>query len=72
MAVDEAFGGRRAAAAPVPALNVVPQSLQNFAPGLFVAPQFGHPVANGVPHSLQNFAPSSFGDAQFGQITALL
>jgi hypothetical protein len=43
--------------------------LQNLAPGLFVAPQFGQPAVSGAPQSLQNFAPASFSDAQLGQIT---
>jgi hypothetical protein len=57
-----------APAATVP--SDVPHSLQNLAPGLFVAPQLGHPAAIGVPHSLQNLAPASFSVAQFGQITS--
>jgi hypothetical protein len=46
--------------------------LQNLAPGLFVAPQFGQPDASGVPQSLQNFAPGVFSDEQLGQIMRLL
>jgi hypothetical protein len=49
-----------------------PHSLQNLAPGLLEAAQFGHVAASGVPHSLQNFAPAVFSAAQLGQITRLL
>jgi hypothetical protein len=49
--------------------RAVPHSLQNFAPGLLVAPQLGQPAFMAAPHSLQNFAPGSFSTAQFGQIT---
>jgi hypothetical protein len=55
--------------APVAPPRGVPHSLQNLAPGLFVAPQFGQPLASGEPHSLQNFEPASFWDEQTGQIT---
>ncbi len=47
----------------------VPQSLQKRAPGTFVAPHVGQPLAIRAPHSLQNFAPATFSAAQLGQIT---
>ncbi len=49
--------------------SAVPHSLQNFAPGLLVAPQFGQPALIAAPHSLQNFAAASLSEAQVGQIT---
>jgi hypothetical protein len=49
--------------------NAVPHSLQNLAPGLLVAPQFGQPALRAVPHSLQNLDPASLSDEQLGQIT---
>ncbi len=52
--------------------SAAPHSLQNLAPGLFVAPQLGQPAASVAPHSLQNFAPAAFSEEQFGQITRLL
>jgi hypothetical protein len=52
-----------------PGTRLAPHSLQNFAPGLFWAPQFGQPLASADPHSLQNFEPDSFSLEQTGQIT---
>jgi hypothetical protein len=43
--------------------------LQNFAPGLLIAPQLGQPADRALPHSLQNFAPASLGAPQLGQFT---
>jgi hypothetical protein len=56
-----------AATAGAEALSGAPQSLQNFAPGLLVAPQRGHFATIGEAHSLQNFAPSGFSAEQFWQ-----
>ena len=44
-------------------------SPQNFASGVFAAPQFEHMTARGEAHSLQNLRPSSFAVPQFEQIT---
>jgi hypothetical protein len=56
-----AFGRTGDVETPIAALH----SSQNFAPGLFVAPHFGHTAASGAAHSLQNLAPSRFSAAHF-------
>src|SRR5262249_3043281 len=48
-------------------VSVVPQSLQNFAPGRVSIPQAGHDKRSGVPHVSQNFAPSRFAVPQLVQ-----
>ena len=48
-------------------VNLVPHSSQNFAPGRFVAPHWGHFDASGAAHSLQNFACSRFSTPHFEQ-----
>src|SRR3990170_4485340 len=55
-----------------PPARAVPHSLQNLAPGLLIAPQFGQPAARVAPHSLQNLAPGVFSVPQLEQITRLL
>src|SRR5690349_2525767 len=62
----------RGAAAPAPPARAVPHSLQNFAPGLLIAPQLGQPAASVAPHSLQNLAPGMFSEPQLAQITLVL
>src|SRR5580704_12646818 len=55
------------AAAGPGALSGAAHSLQNFAPGLLLAPQPEHFITVGEAHSLQNFAPSGFSAEQFWQ-----
>src|SRR5215470_12247435 len=61
--IDESFGFFGDDGADEP--SDVPHSSQNFAPGLFLAPHFGHEASIGAAHSLQNFAPSRFSAPHF-------
>src|SRR5215469_5824349 len=61
--IDESFGFFGDAAAD--GLSDVPHSSQNLAPGLFLAPHFGHEASMGPAHSLQNLAPSRFSAPHF-------
>ncbi len=55
---------------PSPATSPVPHSTQNFAPGAFAVPQFGHAALRRAPHSRQNFAPATFSVPQTPQFIA--
>ncbi len=47
-------------------VNAVPHSMQNFATGRLIVPQFGQTTRR-FPHSRQNFAVGGFTVWQFGQ-----
>ena len=61
---------RRRAGRPgaAPRRAAAPHSPQNFAPGVFAAPQPGQASASFAPHSPQNFRPASFSVPHAGHL----